>query len=263
MTDPSKSLVDEIARIAISLTANHIAILADRLTAVRAPTAPARAAVMQAVPTPLFKSAVQQLWETWQLVPDIDGLHIAGMLRAASATSGHLRSSQSIELAWTGPTSNHVPVRLSNQALLDLINEARSHLVIFSYAAYKVPAVTAALRAAAVRGVDVRLVLESAEDSGGKLSHDAAEAFEELNDLVSFWVWPKARRPEGGASMHVKAVVADRRIALVTSANLTGAALAKNMELGVVVRGGGVPQRLADHVTALMASGQLVEVGPA
>lgn len=263
MTDSSQPLVDEIAQIAISLTANHIAILADRITTVPAPTAAARASVMQAVPTPLFKSAVQQLWETWQFLPEIDGSNIAGMLRAASATSSHLRSSQSIELTWTGPTSNHVPVRLSNQALLGLIDEARSHLVIFSYAAYKVPAVTAALRAAAVRGVDVRLVLESSEDSGGKLSHDAAEAFEELNELVSFWVWPKARRPEGGASMHVKAVVADRRIALVTSANLTGAALAKNMELGVVIRGGGVPQRLADHVTALMSNGHLVEVEPA
>ena len=256
-------MVDEIARIAISLTANHIAILADRITAVPTPTAAARASVMQAVPTPLYKSAVQQLWATWHLVPDIDGSTIARMLQAASAASGHLRSSQSIELAWTGPTSNHVPVRLSNQALLDLINEARSHLVIFSYAAYKVPEVTSALRSAAVRGVDVRLVLESSEDSGGKLSHDAKEAFEELNDLVSFWVWPQTRRPEGGASMHVKAVIADRRIALVTSANLTGAALAKNMELGVVVRGGGVPQRLADHVTALMSDGQLTEVEPA
>jgi phosphatidylserine/phosphatidylglycerophosphate/cardiolipin synthase-like enzyme len=173
-----------------------------------------------------------------------------------------MRAAQSIDIAWTGPSSAHVPVRLSSQVLLDLIGEARSQLIVVSFAAYKVAPVTNALRSAANRGVDVRLILETAEDSDGHLSKDAADAFRELNDLVSFWVWPKKRRPEGGASMHVKAVVVDGRVALVTSANLTGHALERNMELGLVVRGGAAPKRLADHFQALTASGNLTRVQP-
>lgn len=255
-------MADRVARIAISLTPNHAAVLANQVDVAIGPTAAARVAAAQAVPTPLYKSAVHHLWDMWAECPGLDGPTLASMLRAATSASEHLRASQSVEIAWTGPTSPHVPVRHSNQVLLDLIGEARSQLIVFSYAAYQVPTVTGALREAARHGVDIRLVLETAEDSGGKLSHDAAQAFQALHDLASFWVWPKAQRPEGGASMHVKGVLVDQRIALVTSANLTGAALAKNMELGVVVRGGAAPKRLADHVAALMASGRLLEVSP-
>jgi phosphatidylserine/phosphatidylglycerophosphate/cardiolipin synthase-like enzyme len=62
--------------------------------------------------------------------------------------------------------------------------------------------------------------------------------------------------------MHAKAAIADRSAALVTSANLTGHALDLNMELGLLVRGGSVPARLADHFNALFASGELVEIQP-
>ena len=41
--------------------------------------------------------------------------------------------------------------------------------------------------------------------------------------------------------MHVKAAVADSRIAFLSSANLTEAALERNMELGVLIRGGHLP----------------------
>ena len=54
--------------------------------------------------------------------------------------------------------------------------------------------------------------------------------------------------------MHAKAAFADDKIAFVTSANLTGAAQADNIELGVVIRGGPVPQRLGAHFRTLMAN---------
>ena len=57
--------------------------------------------------------------------------------------------------------------------------------------------------------------------------------------------------------MHAKCAIADGRIAFVTSANLTGAAMTENMELGLVVRGGDVPRRIAAHFNALIASGEL------
>ena len=38
--------------------------------------------------------------------------------------------------------------------------------------------------------------------------------------------------------MHAKAVIADRSVAFVTSANLTGSAMDHNLEVGVLMRGG-------------------------
>jgi cardiolipin synthase len=41
--------------------------------------------------------------------------------------------------------------------------------------------------------------------------------------------------------MHVKAAAADSRVAFLSGANLTEAALERNMELGVLIRGGHLP----------------------
>lgn len=262
MNDARNALVEQVQQLAIDLPANHLHTLADRLDSVGKPTVADRHQAIGLVAAPRFRNAVTLLWSTWQEVPQIDGAAVAMMLRSATAVASTLRASQSIDIAWTGPSSAHVPVRMTAQVLVDLIAEARTQLLVISFAAYKVKAVSEALREAAHRGVDVRLILETEEDSGGRLSVDAADAFSELNQTVSFWVWPGAQRPQQGASMHAKAVVVDGRAALVTSANLTGAALQNNMELGLVVRGGAAPRRLADHLIALMATGSLRQVQP-
>jgi phosphatidylserine/phosphatidylglycerophosphate/cardiolipin synthase-like enzyme len=84
------------------------------------------------------------------------------------------------------------------------------------------------------------------------------QAFDSLGGRVSFFTWPADQRPAGsGAALHAKAVIADAQVAFITSANLTGAALDHNLELGVLVRGGSVPRRLHEHFLALMASGVL------
>jgi phosphatidylserine/phosphatidylglycerophosphate/cardiolipin synthase-like enzyme len=60
--------------------------------------------------------------------------------------------------------------------------------------------------------------------------------------------------------MHVKAAVADSRVAFLTSANLTEAALERNMELGVLIRGGTLPASINRLIDALLESGELREV---
>jgi phosphatidylserine/phosphatidylglycerophosphate/cardiolipin synthase-like enzyme len=147
--------------------------------------------------------------------------------------------------------------------LLELIGEAKQRLIVVSFAAYRVPEVLRALEQASKRGVDVRLVLESTEESQGRLSHDAAEAFESLADAVRFFVWPGELRssPDGlMGSLHAKTVIADTTAALITSANLTGYAMIANMELGVLVRGGPVPPKLSAHFDELVARGVLRQV---
>lgn len=47
--------------------------------------------------------------------------------------------------------------------------------------------------------------------------------------------------------LHAKTAIWDASAALVTSANFTGKALKQNMEFGLLVTGGPVPRRLAQH----------------
>lgn len=51
--------------------------------------------------------------------------------------------------------------------------------------------------------------------------------------------------------------VADRTLAFIASANLAAYAMEANMELGVLIRGGMVPQRIAAHFEKLVSRGTL------
>ena len=231
--------------------------MASCLETLSAPDDAGQATAARLVANPRFQETVNALWSVWATEPDTPGPALALALRAAAGTAELLRNASVTDVVWTGPTSVHVPVRQSAQVLLELIDDSVRRLIVLSFAAYKVPAVAAALRNAGSRGVDVRLVLETKEDSMGRLTADAANAFEALHRSATFWVWPGDQRPHEGAAMHAKAAVSDGKSALVTSANLTGSALDRNMELGLLIKGGPVPRRLEDHLLALMASGVL------
>lgn len=62
------------------------------------------------------------------------------------------------------------------------------------------------------------------------------------------------------AVLHAKCIVIDRSIALVTSANPTPAAYSRNIELGVVIRGGPLPGQIDDHFHTLIATKALAIV---
>lgn len=49
-------------------------------------------------------------------------------------------------------------------------------------------------------------------------------------------------------------VPADGELAFITSANLTSAAMERNMELGVLVKGGELPFELQRHLEALIST---------
>ncbi len=98
---------------------------------------------------------------------------------------------------------------------------------------------------------------------GGTLSVGAAATFETLRQKAHFYIWPQDKRPvveNGRAALHAKCAIADDHTALVTSANLTGFAIKENMELGILIRGGPVPGRLAAQFRELIARGVLAEV---
>lgn len=165
---------------------------------------------------------------------------------AAGILIGQLEAQQSsptVVPVWTGPESTAGQGRLTLAVVADLIAEAQSELLLVSYATYPGPDVVQALHEAVSRGVTVTLLLERSTDNPSFHGHGEPFAGLPARRLT----WPAAARA-GEASMHAKLLVVDRRIALVGSANLTGHALERNLECGVLIRGGRVPGQLVDHV---------------
>jgi cardiolipin synthase A/B len=125
----------------------------------------------------------------------------------------------------------------------DLIAEAQREVLLVRYAMFPGEDVRAALTAAAGRGISITLLLERAADN----PHFAGYR-DPFPDLVARRLcWPAANRP-AGASMHAKLLVIDRGTALVGSANLTGYGLERNLECGLLIRGGRVPALLVQHL---------------
>jgi cardiolipin synthase A/B len=250
----SQDLTGTVAQLVEDLPAEQVRMLASRLAGLAATPDPAWwSRVSSVVPTPAFAKTVDRLRRD---ASNHTGATLALVLLSALEVARREQRLQYLEIVWTGPETNYVPVRLTRAVLIDVIRSATGRLTLVSLAAYHVKDVCAELEAAAGRGVDVRLVLESE-------SMDGAAAFSSLRAMVGFWVWPAARRPllaAGHASLHAKAAVADDHTAFVTSANLTGHGIDANMELGLLVRGGAVPGRLAAHLSELMDSGTLVPV---
>lgn len=260
---PSPLLLAAIRNAALAMAPSQAMRLAAVIAAHETPSTRARGEGLAVAPVPVFRHLAVAVLEAWEAESAVPGPIVAAALSGAVETADAVRAAQSLDVVWTGPASAEVPVRLTREVLLELIAGATSSLILVSYAAYKVPDVIAALGSAAQRGVDVRLVLESSEGSGGRLSYDASDAFRELVGEVRFYEWAADRRADSRRSsgtMHAKAVVADEQVAFVTSANLTGSAIEANMELGLLVRGGAVPRRLARHFRMLMSNGCLGEV---
>jgi phosphatidylserine/phosphatidylglycerophosphate/cardiolipin synthase-like enzyme len=159
-------------------------------------------------------------------------------------------------LVWSGPSVHGVPVRATAQVLIGLIGHATSELILMTYSAKPYEPLREALGAAVRRGVVVMAIVETLQGAGSAISgEEPAMAFHGLG--VELWHWPAAQRAEYGAKLHAKIAVADRRELLVSSANLTQSGVGKNIEAGLLVRGGSAPQRAAEHITALRSGGML------
>jgi len=166
----------------------------------------------------------------------------------------------SVETVWSGPASHHVPVRATAAVLADLVGEAWHELLLMTYSARPHPPLTDALQAAIGRGVTISVVVETLQGAGSALAGDEPyHAFTGING-IELWHWSTTRRTEPGAKMHAKLAVADRHILLITSANLTQSGVSNNIEAGLLVRGGTAPVRVAEHVDALRASGDLIRL---
>ena len=205
-----------------------------------------------------FRRAVADLLEVWQLEPmPLDAPTLAAALQTAAYCTIAAKAALSIELVWTGPDSFSIPLRRTDQVLLQLIREAQQELTIVSFAVYKIPAIAQALSSALNRGVALRIIAETPASSEGKIPFGVRTALgAKIIQQAQVLVWPLAKRPmdENGkyGSLHAKCAIADRKHLLISSANLTEYALSLNMEIGLLVHNDELANRVAEHIDALI-----------
>lgn len=195
--------------------------------------------------------------------PDLDiatvGAIIATAVVTASRVEGQLGRT---EIVWTGPRTVPVSSHRPTAAVAhELIASAKEHLTLATYSAGRVDDLIEALDKRRRDGVNVRLLLETPKSDGS--GPDCPKVFERLVPYVNALQWPRATRQDHDwTSMHVKVLIRDADAVLLTSANMSRAAMRDNMELGVKIEGGSIPARLKKHFDDLEDGGVLASLLP-
>ncbi len=242
-------LLDAIAALVSLVSPEKVQAIAARIR--RTEASKAASTLPSVVVTPVASTVVEQLVAAWQNT-EVGSDELASMLLAASYVYTKAASEQSAELVWTGPTTPFVSARRTEQALLQVINSAEQSLFITSFVAYDVSTIVKALNVAAERGVTITMLLESSQDHGGSINIDVIGKMRGLVPTAQLYAWRDKTGNFSDGRVHAKVAVADKTSCFITSANLTGYAMEKNMEAGVLISGGQIPRLLDDHLRSLV-----------
>jgi phosphatidylserine/phosphatidylglycerophosphate/cardiolipin synthase-like enzyme len=246
-----------VRALVVKLTPDFVRRLVTLLRRVPSLDAVTRANIMHVIPNDDAANVVARALDDLRAADQTLPADVAAFgIECADEAAQYAATSQNVDLVWSGPDDSAIPLRRSAAVLLDLIDRAGVELVFVSFAAFRIPDALAALQHAVSRGVRVKMILESESDSGGKYRQFGSGFADELagRPEVELYSWPSEHRPPGGL-LHAKAVIADSRDALITSANLTEHAIDTNIEIGVLIEGGPVPQKLHAHVLSLIDLG--------
>lgn len=214
---------------------------------------------LKAATTPIFQKQVDYLLDAWQNnFSNIGPESIGWSLLSAAEMKAKANKDLQLEVVWTGPESQVIPMRRSDQVLVQLIQSAHEKLWIVSFAIYKAQTIMDALAHAIKNKVSVNILIELEHESRGRLSHDAFQVLDdEVKKGARIYFWPFENRPCGPNGspgvVHAKCAVADGKSLLISSANLTNYALDLNMEMGLLVQGGDTPSKVERHFEALVS----------
>lgn len=256
------SLAAEAARLATAIPADVLDIAGEALFAA-ADVDAARRTLTEAISHPVYRRLIDKF--TMQAArEDVSPMAIGlALLTAGHAERAH-RASQQVEVVWTGPDSDAVPFRRTEQVILQILDSAQTRITLVSYAVYAIPRIREALVRAASRGVRITVVVETPDKVSSESEYSTLRALgADVASCSTVYYWPIERRPRDGGKagiLHVKSVIADGRWLFVSSANLTEYAFSINMELGVLLTGGRMPAATEALFDDLVATGTLVRI---
>src|ERR1700674_26961 len=168
------------------------------------------------------------------------------------------------DLVCSGPEVPDLHARQTRRVYEELLRSAERSLLVTTYAFFDGTTAfeTLAERMDAITDLDVLLLLNIQR----KATDTSAPEQVVRRFADRFWKkdWPGARRPHvfydprsleiGGSTscLHAKALVADDEAVFITSANLTDAALDRNIEMGLLVRDRALAASVSAHFRALI-----------
>jgi phosphatidylserine/phosphatidylglycerophosphate/cardiolipin synthase-like enzyme len=181
---------------------------------------------------------------------------------SGSATAAWIRSlgtaesrSPRADLVRSGPEVPGVHARSKRRVYEELIASARRSLWISTYAFFDGPRAfeTLARRMDAAPGMRAMLLLNLHRKNGDKSTFDQlVRRFAERFWTVEYFDSRALELDGPDGVLHAKAVVADDEAVFVTSANLTEAALDRNIELGLLVRDRTLAVSISSHFQGLI-----------
>lgn len=224
-----------------------------------------RALILNNTPQAHYRTLVSQLLTRWQTdTPTIPASTIAFALKAATQTAQ--TNAPSTELIWTGPITQEIALRHTEQALLQVCRAAQKELLLVSFTVYPIPAVTQALQDAIKRGVKLTICLEAPQSGAGKINYDTIQSLTpDITNHAQIVIWPRHKRitsPSGQiGTLHAKCAVADTSHLFISSANLTDFAMSRNIELGVLIQNGPLPAQVKAQFESLIQK-KILELFP-
>jgi phosphatidylserine/phosphatidylglycerophosphate/cardiolipin synthase-like enzyme len=228
--------------------------------------AAARRAILQCVPTADFRDATAEFLDLWHgSVIGVGAEAVAVALVTAAQCEHDHRHEETAEIVWTGPEPPQTRFRQTEQAILEVVNSATKRLTVVSYAVYRIPRIREALVTAANRGVRIRMIVETPNRIEGQGEYDCLLSLgDNVAAVSSVYYWPQENRskdPNGKIGiLHVKCAVADGHRMFLSSANFTEYAFTINMELGLLVTGGSLPDQVERHFERLVETDRLLRV---
>jgi phosphatidylserine/phosphatidylglycerophosphate/cardiolipin synthase-like enzyme len=194
------------------------------------------------------------------------GAAAGAWIRTLSQTSA---GTPRVDLVWSGPEVPGLHARDTRRVYEELLGSAERSLWVSTYAFFEGPKAfdVLARRMDAAPALLVTLLLNIQRRRG-----DTTAAEQLVRSFADrFWraEWPGSARPRifydpralepeaPGGVLHAKAVVADDEAVFVTSANLTEAAMERNIELGLLVRDRALAGSMVTHLRGLIERGLL------
>lgn len=227
----------------------------------------ARAQIVSLISQPVYRSMATQFLDDWHMqAPEASSESVSLALLTAAYSEEGAHIAQGAELVWTGPDVGFTPLRQTEQALLQLIDSAQRRILIVSYAVYHIPRICEALLNAAHRGVCITIIIETPDRLEGQNTYSTLRALSpEVVAHCQLFYWPLEKRELDAKRkpgiLHVKCAVVDGERMFLSSANLTEYAFTLNMELGILLRGGPLPQQVENHFVRMTELGIFIEIG--
>ena len=196
----------------------------------------------------------------------ISGSAIAAWIRTVEEAAARMPKP---DLVWSGPEMPGIHARDTRRVYEELLGSAERSIWASSYAYFDGPRAFEVLarRMDATPDLRVTLLLNIQRKKGD--TRAAKELVRRFADRFWGTDWPGKARPKvyydprsleldgPGGVLHAKAVVADDKAVFVTSANLTEAALDRNIEIGLLVRDRTLALSVSSHFRGLIDRGLL------